>query len=302
VGYAGYECPGSVALGKVIAREFEKGYKAVIMENHGTVVGGRDMADAYQRFETMEFCARTILFGSQIGKPEYLSDARILEFESLVPPLMPELDPANSPPDESDKRAEICGIVHRACEHGLMISSYGTVSVRTEKNDFLITPTDISRWDLTTGDIVRVENGKREAGKMPSRTAWLHQEIYNSNPGVNSIIMTQPPYLMAFSITNTKFNVRTIPESWIFLQDVSTLNFGCHFLGSDEIPGFLSGNNPAVIIRNDSVIITGDRLLQTFDRLEVAEFSAKSLVMGASLGEMIPINDEQVEKLRDVFL
>ena len=58
----------------------------------------------------------------------------------------------------------------------------------------------------------------------------------------------------------------------------------------------------AAIIENDSVIITGDKLLQTFDYLEVAEFSAKSVVLGNSLGKMIPINDTQVEELREKFL
>jgi L-fuculose-phosphate aldolase len=50
------------------------------------------------------------------------------------------------------------------------------------------------------------------------------------------------------------------------------------------------------------VLITGDKLLQTFDRLEVAEFSAQSLVMAKPVGTLIPINDKQVEELRRVFL
>jgi L-fuculose-phosphate aldolase len=50
------------------------------------------------------------------------------------------------------------------------------------------------------------------------------------------------------------------------------------------------------------VLVTGDKLLSTFDRLEVAEFSAKSLVMAAPIGRMVPINDTQVEELRKVFL
>ena len=56
-----------------------------------------------------------------------------------------------------------------------------------------------------------------------------------------------------------------------------------------------------MIIQNDAVLVTGDQLLQTFDRLEVAEFSAKSLVMSASIGELKPINDQQVEDLRKIF-
>ena len=43
VGYAEYELPGSEALGEKIGIEFKKGFSSVIMENHGTVVGGTDL-------------------------------------------------------------------------------------------------------------------------------------------------------------------------------------------------------------------------------------------------------------------
>ena len=106
---------------------------------------------------------------------------------------------------------------------------------------------------------------------------------------------------MAFGTTNKDFNVRTIPESWIFLQDVHALPFEHLITETASISkGF--GKNPAVIINNNYFIVTGGKLLQTFDYLEVAEFSAKSLVMGSSLGNLVPINDEQVEDLRKAFL
>src|SRR5690606_17556917 len=128
-------------------------------------------------------------------------------------------------------------------------------------NDFLITPTDIPRWDLTPNDIVQIKDGKREPGKNPSRTAYLHQEIYRKHPEINSIILTQSPYLMAFSVTGASFNVRTIPESWIFLQDVHTLDFGSQFQQTDQISDLVSKSNPAVLIKNDCVVITGNKLL-----------------------------------------
>lgn len=301
IGYATYELPGSEALGKVISKEFEKGFNAVIMENHGTVLGGSDLSDAFQRFEAMEFSARIILFGSTIGKPNYLTDLQMEQWESQIPSMMPEMGDITHPSVEREKRSEIVKIVHRACEQGLMISSYGTVSMRWKENDFLITPTDVSRWDLTIEDVVQIKDGKREPGKTPSRATWIHQEIYKKNPKVNSIIMTQSPYLMAFGITNVPINVRTIPESWIFLQDIPSYSFGSHFKSNNQSE-IINDKSTAIIIRNDSVMITGDSLLQTFDYLEVAEFSAKSLIMGAPLGEMVPINDDQVEDLRKAFL
>ena len=267
-----------------------------------SVVGGTDLGDAFQRFETLEFCARTIINGSTIGKPNYLTDEQIDEFEEQIPHLLPELEKVEYPSDERAIREEIKRIVHRACAQGLMISSYGTVSVRWRNNDFLITPPKVARWDIQNEDIVQVKDGKREPGKIPSRSTWLHQEIYRRNPHVNSIILTQTPYLMAYSVTAQKMDVRTIPESWIFLQDIPNVPFGSHFAGQVTILNLLSKNTPAIIVNNDSVIVTGDKLLGTFDRLEVAEFSAKSLTMGASLGKLVPINDEQVEALGKKFL
>jgi L-fuculose-phosphate aldolase len=302
IGYAGYALPGSDELGKVIAREFKKGVNAVIMENHGTVVGGSDLNDAFQRFETMEFCARTLIFGNTIGKPNFLTDRQIDEFEDQIPRLLPEMEQVNFPSDERAIREQIRKIVLRACDQGLMISSYGTVSVRWRGNDFLITPTNVARWDIQLEDIVQIKDGKREPRKIPSRSTWLHQEIYKRFPYINSIILTQTPYLMAYSVTGVKIDVRTIPESWIFLQDIPNMPFGSHFAGKEAILETLSECTPAVIINNDSVLVTGDNLLGTFDKLEVAEFSAKSLTMGASLGKLVPINDKQVEDLRIKFL
>mgnify|MGYP001309548809 CR=1 FL=1 len=302
IGYAVYDVPGSEGLGDKISEVFVKGFNAVILENHGTVVGGTDMKDTYQRFETLEFCARTIIYGKTIGDVKSLTDAQINTFEAQIPALQPEMSQVSYPSDEREKREEIIRIVRRACDQGLMISTYGTVSVRWRENDFLITPTNVLRWGITLEDIVQIKGGKREPGKLPSRAVWLHQEIYKCNPKVNSIIITQSPYLMAFSVTGNKFNVRTIPESWIFLQDVPNVPFGSQFADEKIIPELISKENPAVIIDNDAVLITGDKLLQTFDRLEVAEFSAKSLVMGTVLGELKPIGDKEVEDLRKKFL
>src|SRR5690606_28862312 len=68
IGYAPYAMPGSAELGENIAEQFRLGVSAVIMENHGTVIGGSNISDAYQKFESMEMTARAILYGRTIGK------------------------------------------------------------------------------------------------------------------------------------------------------------------------------------------------------------------------------------------
>jgi L-fuculose-phosphate aldolase len=53
IGYAPYACPGTEELGASIAEQFRQGHAAVIMENHGAVVSGVDIKDAFARFETL---------------------------------------------------------------------------------------------------------------------------------------------------------------------------------------------------------------------------------------------------------
>ena len=59
--------------------------------------------------------------------------------------------------------------------------------------------------------------------------------------------------------------------------------------------------HPCLLLANDSVLITGKKLIDTFDHLEVAEFSAKSLIMAAPIGKLKPINDKEIEELRIAF-
>ena len=59
VGFAPYALPGSAALGAKIAEAFAAGTDCVILENHGVVIGGSGLQQAFERFETLEFAAKT---------------------------------------------------------------------------------------------------------------------------------------------------------------------------------------------------------------------------------------------------
>lgn len=302
IGYAPYAMPGTEALGENIADEFGNGVSVVIMENHGTVTGGTDISDAYQKFELMEVTAKSILYGSRIGTAHSLTektiDRHLKRFDNDLPEeaLVQSFSTGNR-----EKRTELYKIINRACRQGLLLGAYGSISARWKENDFIITPDRLSKWDLTPGDLVQIRDGKKEKGKTPDKTVLLHQAIYERHPDINAIIMTQPTYLTSFAITGAHFNVRTIPETWIYLQDVQMGELGCLFADADTPGPALSETAPVMIIKNECVVVTGNKLLQAFDHLEVAEFSAKSLILSASLGDMIPIEDHEIDALGKVM-
>ncbi len=81
MGVAKYAVPGSQNLGDIIAEEFEKGFNGMIMENHGVVIGGKDIMEAYNRFETLELLAQTLVNAVEIGAPVELSEKQLEDYK-----------------------------------------------------------------------------------------------------------------------------------------------------------------------------------------------------------------------------
>lgn len=316
VGYAGYATPGSDAMAEHVAPEFMKGHNAVIMENHAVVTSGKDLSEALARLETLENCARTIHAAGLPGEirlPENdQKDSSEFPAGNQMQKSDPDLQPVNRTgvlsPEEEPLAGEICRIAVRACNRGLMYGFCGTISGRCGGDDFLIARERVLRYDIVKDGIVRAGSpgtgpSFRLQGEVcQDHVTWLHGEIYRRLPSVNAVITAQPPYLMAFAVTGREIDARTIPESWLLLNEVPMVSSGAIPPGSGEIFEKLNSSSPVVLICNDSVLVTGDSLLQAFDRLEVAEMTAMSLIMAGPLGTVKPISDNQIVELRKSFL
>jgi L-fuculose-phosphate aldolase len=173
--------------------------------------------------------------------------------------------------------------------------------VRLSDNSFLITPYGVDRKYIEPEDIVRIENGWREAGKRPSRSVVLHKTIYDNHPEINAITVAHPKHLMAFGVTHTPIDSRTIPESYIAMRDIGRVPFGTNIVNPQKISDMLSQSSPVVLVDNDSVISTGSTLINAFDRLEVAEFTANTIIHAKMIGEIVMISDKEVEDINKAF-
>lgn len=300
VGYAPYALPGSEQLGANIAATFAEGYNIVILENHGMAAAGTTLLDAFQKLETLDFCARTLIRARTLGEVQVLSPAELNLFDSRGH-LLPEFVPTGHSSRERELRQQIVEIVHRACERQLMISTAGVVSARLDGDSFLITPTDQDRRSLTVADVVCIRQGAREAGKLPSRAVNLHQLIYATHPDIQCVMTAQSPHAAAYAITAVPFDSRTIPESYILLRDIPKLPFRTLYTAPEQLAELVSLRQPVLLVQNDCVLTVGTDILNAFDRLEVAEFSAKSLIDTAVLGPHVPISNAEIHDLAQAF-
>lgn len=299
IAYAAYACPGSQELGDKIAQTFAEGADCVMLENHGVVIGGRDLAEAFQRFETLEFVAQTVIRASALG------ELRTLAADSLAGRAVPdfaELPAAEPTNHEKELRAEICAFAQRAYRQRLMISTAGAISGRLDAERFVITPRRRDRLDLKPASLVRATRFAAETGKRASRTSRLHGLIYAANPDVGVVINAQPMCASAFCMTDAAFSSRTIPESYLVLGDAPKVPFACVVNDAEALAARMSLKKcPVLLIENEGALIVGRTLLEAFDRLEVLEATAEALQLSRPLGPLVPMPDEALAELRRAF-
>jgi L-fuculose-phosphate aldolase len=300
IGFAPYAVPGSEALGQNIADTFARGFDIVMLENHGVAAAGGNLLEAYQRMETLDFCARTLINAREVGEYQVLTEAQLKKFSSRQH-LLPEFEPGYHSSEARALRQRMVEVVYRACDRHLMISTEGVISARLDATDFLITPTGMDRRSLEIQDIVWIREGHREKGKLPSRSVVLHKEIYAMHPEVRSIITAQSPHAAAYAVTGADLDSRTIPESYILLRDVPRVPFNTLYGNPRGVARAVSNRSPVLLIENDCVLTTGMDVLQAFDRLEVLEYTARALLELPKLGALKAINAKRIEEIEKKF-
>lgn len=300
VGFAPYACPGSDQLGRNIAEVFEQGCDSVILENHGVVVGGKTLPHAFERFEALEFAGKTLIEAASLGEVRYLDDDQLrqaaqrgVDFDSF--------DPGVASEQECELRKQLGDFVRRGCRQRLLISTEGSFSARVSGQRFLITPTQRDRQRLQPEDLVLVDGTRREAGKHASRAAKAHQALYHAHSQVQAIVFAHPVHATALSVTDSTFDIRTIPESYVFLRDVQRIPFGTQYGDAKMLPRFVSLHSPAALLDNDGVIVTGSSVLDAFDRLEVLESTAEAILSARMIGEVQTMGDEVIDELQRAF-
>ena len=79
---ADYALPSSMELTLNTAKYFDK-YNAVLMANHGFVVGDTDLKQAYLKLEIAESYAQIVLNAKILGGAVLLNDKEVAEIQAL---------------------------------------------------------------------------------------------------------------------------------------------------------------------------------------------------------------------------
>ena len=175
--------------------------------------------------------------------------------------------------NEFEIKKQICDIGKRIYNRGMVANNDGNISVKISDNEFLCTPTGVSKGFMTPEFICKVDrDGKvlqANAGFKPSSEIKMHMRVYKERPDVKSVVHAHPMYATAFAIAGIPLTQPIMPEAVIALGCVPIAKYGTP--STNEIPDAVSEYVQyfdAVLLENHGALTFSDSLLSAYNKME----------------------------------
>ncbi len=206
---------------------------------------------------------------------------------------------------EFEIKKQICEIGKRIYDRGMVASNDGNISVKLNDNEFLCTPTGVSKGFMTPEYICKVDKEgnviQANGNFRPTSEIKMHMRVYKERPDVQSVVHAHPMYATAFAIAGIPLTEPIMPEAVIALGCVPIAEYGTP--STDEIPDAVSKYLPyfdAVLLENHGALAYSSDLLSAYHLMESVEFYAQLMYLSRNLGGPQELNPNQVEALYEI--
>ncbi len=207
--------------------------------------------------------------------------------------------------NEYEIKKQICEIGKRIYDRGMVAANDGNISVKINDNEFLCTPTGVSKGFMTPDYICRVDkNGdvlEANGSFKPSSEIKMHMRVYQQRPDVKSVVHAHPIYATSFAIAGIPLTQPIMPEAVIALGCVPIAEYGTP--STNEIPDAVEKYLPyfdAVLLANHGALSFSDSLLAAYHKMESLEFYAQLLFNAKQLGGPKELSPDQVQGLYEI--
>ena len=207
--------------------------------------------------------------------------------------------------NEYEIKKQICEIGKRIYDRNMVAANDGNISVKLNDNEFLCTPTGVSKGFMTPDFICKVDrDGKvlqANGNFRPSSEIKMHMRVYQERPDVNAVVHAHPMYATAFAIAGIPLTQPIMPEAVIALGCVPIAKYGRP--STMEIPDAVSEYVQyfdAVLLENHGALTYSDSLENAYYKMESTEFYAQLLYLSRQLGGPKEFTPQQVEDLYEI--
>lgn len=197
-------------------------------------------------------------------------------------------------------RRQIVRVCRRLYERGLIAGPDGNVSLRLSDERILVTPSGVSKVDVSEDDIVEISiEGRVLRGRgRPSSEIAMHLAAYRHRPDVMAVVHAHPPVATAFAVAGESLAECILPEIVFQVGQVPLVPYALP--GSEavaeQLKPFLS-NHDAFLLANHGATTLGPTLSIAHQRMESLEHTARILFAARLLGRVTPLSREAVDEL-----
>lgn len=192
-------------------------------------------------------------------------------------------------------------------ETGMVIGTWGNVSVRLPDDRIMLTPSKVDYKALKPEDmvIIDMDGYKLEGDRNPTSEMHVHRLIYVKRPDVGAVVHCHPVYASAMCAAT-----HGIPPIFEELSQMiggeipltkEYVNAGQH-LRLGEVTAEALGDKNAVLIRNHAPVCCGRDLKEALTCAQVTEKAAKCYLALKGGIEMTIIPEDMVASERHRFL
>lgn len=207
--------------------------------------------------------------------------------------------------NEYEIKKQICEIGKRIYDRNMVAANDGNISVKLNDNEFLCTPTGVSKGFMTPDYICKVDkDGKvlqANGNFRPSSEIKMHMRVYQERPDVKAVVHAHPMYATTFAIAGIPLTQPIMPEAVITLGCVPIAKYGRP--STMEIPDAVSEYVQyfdAVLLENHGALTYADSLESAYYKMESTEFYAQLLYQSKQLGGPKEFTPQQVEELYEI--
>ncbi|MCR5589924.1 MAG: class II aldolase/adducin family protein [Lachnospiraceae bacterium] len=207
--------------------------------------------------------------------------------------------------NEKDIREQICDIGRRIYKRNMVAANDGNISVKISDNEFLCTPTGVSKGYMTPDFICKVDkNGnviEANEGFRPSSEIKMHMRVYAKRPDVGAVVHAHPNFATSFAIAGQPLSLPIMPEAVITLGCVPLAPYGTP--STPEIPDSIEpylDHFDAVLLENHGALTWSHDLLSAYMKMESLEFYAELLYKSKMIGEPTQFTKQQIADLVEI--
>jgi len=202
-------------------------------------------------------------------------------------------------PATGDVRRDIAEVCRRVYYKGWVAANDGNVSVRVDENRVVVTPTGVSKGEVTPEMLVETDlEGRPLSPGRPSSEILMHLYCYRERPDVKAVVHAHPPFATGFAVAGIPLERCILPEIVVTIGSVPLAPYGTP--GTEELPKTLAPylrKGDAFLLANHGAVTLGRTLFEAYYQMERVEHLAKISFVARTLGNENILGQQAVEKL-----